>query len=280
MKPNNGQIDSFLFNWAPTLALQRELLRLYRPFSHRFENQSDWLPRFHKAAELVSAPQATTVSLRVWMGISFALELMRNQESARGRRYDAVVLCRPDMVLSADMKISEYQLNDALFHTSGNFNTGDTFFLMSSVDAEHVSCIPRFFPSSSDYGGFKEHDSGFLPFLIPGITGHAFVDSENLTSVSTLFPKIRPSMMPSDNETWAKLIWPYHKLVENRPECGSQYDDYHRQRCESRVHSSAADRICMSLHQVSSSTPEYVDLGLTSTTNSPPLGVQSDFCFN
>jgi hypothetical protein len=50
-QPNNFQIDTFIFSWAPTVALQQELLRLYRPFKSRFERQSDWLPRFKEGVD-------------------------------------------------------------------------------------------------------------------------------------------------------------------------------------------------------------------------------------
>ena len=56
--PNNGQVDLFLFSWAPTVELQEELLRLYRPFASRFENQTHWLPRMEKALEAVYAQTA------------------------------------------------------------------------------------------------------------------------------------------------------------------------------------------------------------------------------
>ena len=57
--PNNGQVDVFLFSWAPTVELQEELLRLYRPFASRFENQTHWLPRMERALESVYALTAT-----------------------------------------------------------------------------------------------------------------------------------------------------------------------------------------------------------------------------
>jgi hypothetical protein len=45
------KLTPLFFSWAPTVALQQELLRLYRPFKSRFERQSDWLPRFKEGVD-------------------------------------------------------------------------------------------------------------------------------------------------------------------------------------------------------------------------------------
>ena len=84
--PNNGQVDIFLFSWAPTVALQTELLRLYRPFASRFENQSHWIPHFEKASDYVNKLSESGSSKRIcevkvfslsqYMSIYLSLEMM------------------------------------------------------------------------------------------------------------------------------------------------------------------------------------------------------------
>lgn len=123
--PNNGQVDVFMFSWAPTAELREELVSLYRPFHQRFERQEDWEPRFREAMNLTkrtsskAAPSLETYRVSMWVSIHMSLDLVRTHESARGWRYQGVVLCRPDVVLKLDLVFSEYSLDSNVFHNPG-----------------------------------------------------------------------------------------------------------------------------------------------------------------
>ena len=97
----SSKVDSFLFNWAPRADLRKELLRLYRPFRHRFESQEAWLPRFEAAIRAVGGGHESIhpYSLSLYVSISLALEMVRAQEATRGFRYSRVVACRPDTLI-------------------------------------------------------------------------------------------------------------------------------------------------------------------------------------
>ena len=251
--PNNWQVDSFLFNWAPAPSLQKELLELYRPVAHRFEAQANWIPRLEKAVDLAKgfykkrrvtadAARPQTFEVSMFLSINFALELVRKQEVKRGFRYQAVLLCRPDVLIQVDLKLSEYQLDTSVFHTNGNGNTGDTLFLMASPAAERMACLPSLLASYPYYGSILAHSPQFLPAWMPDVTGRIFQDSDSPASKN--FPFVGDSPVPFKQN---KLIWPYRKQVHENIVCGSEYDRHQRQRCESWTAAHNYDYICRSL---------------------------------
>ena len=142
LEPNNFEIDTFLFSWAPTAALRKELLLLYRPFASRFEEQAAWLPVFARAIELCRdlwpmkkdkqsndiAPTHFRMSLLV--SIHLALNLVRTNEQLRSRRYDRVVVFRPDAVIKSEVQLAFWPTDLANFHNNGNWNTGDILFIV------------------------------------------------------------------------------------------------------------------------------------------------------
>ena len=287
-QPNNFQIDVFLFSWAPTVALQHELIRLYRPFRSRFERQSDWLPRFERAVATAEAncrrdqrglPKGSPPlhSISYYVSIYLALEMVHNQEVARGTRYDRVVIIRPDTEIHRTLSLVSYDVDNYVFHNSGNSNTADMIFIMSSKSAERFACVPRFLPSASYYHYFTAHDARFIPKLIPEITN---------TTLDTAYGnaarrgRVASSMNEAlENDAWLdfRVMYPYRLL--HLPEwCGfPQYDWEQRNRCNDWIpEEHGHDQVCSSLLKTPtqfSNVTRYINLEkfLVSKSNDAPV---------
>ena len=74
-----------------------------------------------------------------------------------------------------DVQLLQYAVDTRLYHNAGNGNTGDMFFVLSSLSAERLACLPRFLFSSPYYGYMSAHSTQFLPILLPHITNLTLV---------------------------------------------------------------------------------------------------------
>ena len=258
-QPNNFQIDVFLFSWAPTIALQHELIRLFRPFKSRFERQSDWLPRFEKAVATAEGngrrdqrgqPKGSPplYSISYYVSIYLALELMHNQEVARGSRYDRVVIIRPDTQIHRTLSLVSYDVDNYMFHNSGNSNTADMIFIMSSKSAERFACVPRFLPSASYYHFFTAHDARFIPKLIPEITNTTLDTAYGDAARRGRIASEMSAALEDDQWLDFRVMYPYRLL--RLPEwCGfPQYDWEQRFRCNDWIpEEHGHDQVCSSI---------------------------------
>jgi len=201
----------------------------------------------------------------MYLSIAVSLLMVTDQEQARGYRYTGVVLCRPDVLLRADIKLSEYHLKSYVYHNAGNHNTGDILFVLSSESAEAFTCIlPLYLPSAEYYDGLTEHSAKFLPQVIPEITRKVLVDSDITHSNLHIFPNaiVPPRFVDIDHPLRkrspddqlhlyiVKAIWPYRKAFLNHPLCSFlSYDRAQRNRCLGWAPEAGFDHICISYQQ-------------------------------
>jgi hypothetical protein len=147
-----------------------------------------WLPRIEAAVRIVFHLEGfkhgdiQPYSLSLYVSVMLSLDLVRAHEAIRGFRYSRVVACRPDTLIHKDVQLASYMTQTFVYHNNGNGGTGDMFFVMSSLAAERIACVPRFLLSMGHYDGMDPHSILFLPFLIPDITGLLLAEQKDKIS--------------------------------------------------------------------------------------------------
>lgn len=168
-------------------------------------------------------------------------------------------------------------------HLTGNQNTGDMLFVMSSLSAERFGCIIRFLPEAEYYGGFKEHSQRFLPLIVPDLTGAHLVDSDEMSAIR-LFPRVTGTGgIDGDGHTTpgqlrahlARSVWAYRKLVASNRRCTfSDYDRKQRRRCSTWSPSVGYDHICRSYKHSPDAAPPFAFVQPLKRDKWTPIEVQ------
>lgn len=263
MAPNDYEVDTFIASWAPTKALREELLKLYEPVASRFDDQGAWISIMERAIKIchhlwpnIKGIVPEVHSLSQYMSVHLVLDLVRTNEQLRGRRYDRIVVARPDALIHREIQLAWYPVDLATFHNVGNHNTGDMFFVLSSTSAEKLACMPMLLPSAAWFGSMNAHSIFFVPMLVPFLTGKGL--SDNGQEARALLDEYNykgagggPEFAPPANGTYRgwrlpeglaesivpdrwlryKVVYPYRK--QNFPEwCAfPSYDHWQRRRC-------------------------------------------------
>ena len=112
LEPSGGEAawDTFLHSTVPSHAVQRTLLRLYRPLAHRFSNYTlSWQPRIDALCDEDCKRRDGHVEVSRWLSAAAALRLVfRAEETTSGRSYAAVYLTRFDVLLWATIDLRTY----------------------------------------------------------------------------------------------------------------------------------------------------------------------------
>jgi hypothetical protein len=150
--------DTFLHSTVPSHAVQRTLLRLYRPLYHRFSNYTlSWQPRIDALCNGDCKKRGGHVEVSRWLSAAAALRLMFRAEETNGRSYGAVYLTRFDVLLWANVDLRTFcvgqKRGDVAYtnHCHPPFQTShgaggspaDFHFVLSSRHARGVANITQ-----------------------------------------------------------------------------------------------------------------------------------------
>lgn len=149
--PSGGAhlFDFFIHSSVPSTAVQAALLQLYKPTAARFNGgyARMWGPGLKAtAAKLhMSAAEASR-----WASAAAALQLVREAEVARGRRYTRIMLSRPDMHLWRAVQLPSYCADRVYVNICGppyhrRDCAADFHLVFSSENAERFATLPSHF---------------------------------------------------------------------------------------------------------------------------------------
>jgi len=121
-------IDIFIHCW--NLDLKEELITLYKPANHLFEDNTIYADEISSFCVVPKDFGGISQAL----SIQKVLELQEEYSATHGIKYDIVIVFRPDVLIWRDMIFSRYDLES--FYTDGHeHNNGDIFFVMSAKHA-------------------------------------------------------------------------------------------------------------------------------------------------
>jgi hypothetical protein len=126
-------VDVFVHSWTTHMA--KDFIDAYSPVKATFQTFEH--DAFQAAADGKGVP-ALEVSRHASM--QAVLRSVADHERFRNRRYDYVVLTRPDVLLWKDMRLSSYD-PERVYNNKGNGGSADFHFVMNSTNAEAFSAI-------------------------------------------------------------------------------------------------------------------------------------------
>jgi hypothetical protein len=121
-------IDIFIHCW--NVDLEEELVSLYNPAKHLFEDNNKYADDILTYCDTPSDFGGISQAL----SIRKVLELQEEYSATHNINYDIIVLFRPDILIWTDMILSKYDL-EYLYTDGHEDNRGDIFFIMSSEHA-------------------------------------------------------------------------------------------------------------------------------------------------
>ena len=94
-EPRTSAIDVFIHSWVPSLAVQKQLLAMYKPIEYSFEDNLAWAKNeVHKR----SRQQLQERSMWTSVARSLGLLIAHTYGPRKGREYGWVILSRPDVL--------------------------------------------------------------------------------------------------------------------------------------------------------------------------------------
>jgi hypothetical protein len=151
----NYDVDIFFQSW--NYDLKDELISLYKPVSHLFEDNTIYADEIenkcNRASDFGGISQA--------LAIQKVLNLKEVYENDNNFKYDIVILFRPDVLIWTDMIFSKY--DTSYFYTDGHQNNeGDIHFVMNT---EHANVFKNLY-LSIDNGNYHEQHLWIKRYII------------------------------------------------------------------------------------------------------------------
>jgi len=154
MVPSGGidMWDTFIHTATPSREVRTQLEALYSPVNVSFIGRyhSDWKPQVSEIiGRFAGEPPLFEKTVSRWLSASFALDLVKQAEEARGQRYDKIYLTRPDILLWVNVDVRSY-CSDAVYYTNCHAPyfprrpcTSDFHYVMTSEMSRKFATIPE-----------------------------------------------------------------------------------------------------------------------------------------
>jgi hypothetical protein len=128
------QFDFFIQCW--NIDLKNELIDLYKPKSHLFENNNVYKNEIVNSLNNTNKPMTDFASISQMLAISKSILVMKNYIDKQkyinnvNINYDLVIFYRPDVLLFKDMELNKYNVNEIYVNAHVD-KGGDFHFIMN-----------------------------------------------------------------------------------------------------------------------------------------------------